>query len=384
MRALAVVSFGPVASLTVLSVLAATACTRGEVQYAAGGTTSTSSGGAGASGQGGAGGSGTGGTYAGITIVQPDASSLGGAGGTGSSPPPPTWPPTGFVNVTNVTYGAYATDPNQISSAGGASGQGGSSGGSSGSSQCAGLFGVVRDFKMGNLSGGHPDFQVPTPRNAAETGIVTDTLGDDGKPVYANPPAGGTTSTQANFDQWYRDVDGVNIPFVVGLHFIANPSGGNGVVTFAASLGTSTGTGRNRDAGAPAVATSSYFPVDGLGWNDTARADDGNQHNFAFTTEIHTAFIYNLSGGRRRLGLHQQEAGHRSWWNSPAVAGNRGPRCPGIDSRNQHGEFLRLGRLQCGTTYDPIQFPHRYDIGLHGLRADPHHDLLVPPGGYRG
>ena len=297
MRALAVVSFGPVASLTVLSVLAATACTRGEVQYAAGGTTSTSSGGAGASGQGGAGGSGTGGTYAGITIVQPDASSLGGAGGTGSSPPPPTWPPTGFVNVTNVTYGAYATDPNQISSAGGASGQGGSSGGSSGSSQCAGLFGVVRDFKMGNLSGGHPDFQVPTPRNAAETGIVTDTLGDDGKPVYANPPAGGTTSTQANFDQWYRDVDGINIPFVVGLHFIANPSGGNGVVTFAASLGTSTGTGRNRDAGAPAVATSSYFPVDGLGWNDTARADDGNQHNFAFTTEIHTAFIYN--GGEK-------------------------------------------------------------------------------------
>jgi fibro-slime domain-containing protein len=89
----------------------------------------------------------------------------------------------------------------------------------------------------------------------------------------------------------------VNIPFVVGLHFIANPSGGNGVVTFAASLGTSTGTGRNRDAGAPAVATSSYFPVDGLGWNDTARADDGNQHNFAFTTEIHTAFIYN--GGEK-------------------------------------------------------------------------------------
>ncbi len=201
------------------------------------------------------------------------------------------------MNVTNVTYGAYASDPIPLSSAGGASGQGGSSGGSSGSSQCAGLFGVVRDFKMGNLSGGHPDFQLPTTGRTAETGIVTDTLGDDGKPVYANPPAGGTTSTQANFDQWYRDVDGVNIPFVVGLHFVANPSGGNGVVTFAASLGTSTGTGRNRDAGAPAVATSSYFPADGLGWNDTARADDGNEHNFAFTTEIHTAFIYN--GGEK-------------------------------------------------------------------------------------
>jgi fibro-slime domain-containing protein len=297
MRASEVVGLGLVASLTVLSVLEGTACTPGEVHYGTGGTTSTSSGGGGgASGQGGAGGSGSGGTYGGVTIVPPDAGSFGGAGGTSSSPPP-TWPPTGFVNVTNVTYGAYATDPIQLSSAGGASGQGGSSGGSSGSSQCAGLFGVVRDFKMGNLSGGHPDFQLPTPRNTAETGIVTNTLGDDGKPVYANPPAGGTTSTQANFDQWYRDVDGVNIPFVVGLHFVANPSAGNGVVTFAASLGTSTGTGRNRDAGAPAVATSSYFPVDGLGWNDTARADDGNQHNFAFTTEIHTAFIYN--GGEK-------------------------------------------------------------------------------------
>jgi fibro-slime domain-containing protein len=210
----------------------------------------------------------------------------------------------GFVNVTDVTYGAYATDQNPLSSAGGASGQGGSAGGSSGASQCAGLFGVVRDFQMDTGTGGHPDFQLPRTRTSAEKGIVTDTLGDDGKPIYANPPAGGTTSTKDNFDQWYRDVDGVNIPFVVGLHFVANPSSGNGVVTFAASLGSSPttgpgGPGRNRDAGAPApaVASSSYFPVDGLGWNDTAVAGDGKEHNFAFTTEIHTTFIYN--GGEK-------------------------------------------------------------------------------------
>jgi fibro-slime domain-containing protein len=212
------------------------------------------------------------------------------------------WPPAGFVNVTNVTLGAYATDPNQLGSAGGASGQGGSSGGGSGSSQCAGLFGVVRDFKMGTPTDGHPDFQLPTPGNAAETGIVTDTLGDDGKPVYANP-TGGTTSGKDHFDQWYRDVDGVNMPFIVGLHFVANPSGGNGVVTFAASLGTAAtnpgggGPGRNRDAGATTTGGSSYFPVDGLGWKDNATADDGKQHNFAFTTEIHTTFIYN--GGEK-------------------------------------------------------------------------------------
>jgi len=226
----------------------------------------------------------------------------GGAGGSSSSDPVPVWPPAGFVNVTNVTLGAYATNPNQLGSTGGNTGQGDSTGGSSGSSQCAGLFGVVRDFQMDTGTGGHPDFQRPTPGLAAETGIVTDTLGDDSKPVYANPPAGGTTSGKDNFDQWYNDVAGVNIPYVVGLHFVENSSSGNGVVTFAASLGTSTTTGpgmtgRNRDAGTQAASGSSYFPVDGLGFKDTAVAADGKEHNFAFTTEIHTTFIYN--GGEK-------------------------------------------------------------------------------------
>ena len=250
-------------------------------------------------------GGGAGGAPVSVSINLAGATGSAGSAGSGgaTTATDPVWPPVGFVNVTDVTYGAYATDPNPISSAG-ASGQGGSSsGGSSGSSQCAGLFGIVRDFKMGNLPGGHPDFQLPTPGRAAETGIVTDTLGDDGKPIYANPPAGGTTSTKDNFDQWYRNTDGVNIPFIVGLHFVDNPSAGNGVVTFAASLGTAAtnpgvGPGRNRDAGTVSTnAGSSYFPVDGLGWNDTAAADDGKQHNFAFTTEIHTTFMY--SGGEK-------------------------------------------------------------------------------------
>ena len=294
MRAFKILGFILTACFILLAGIVGTTCSSpGDIGSAAAGGSQTN---AGASGtQGGV----NGGAAGGFTITLPDASPQGGAGGAGSTPPVPVWPPTGFVNVTNVTFGAYATDPNQLSSTSGSAGQSGSSGGSSGSSQCAGLFGLVRDFKMGNLDGGHPDFQLPSPRQTAETGIVQDTLGDDGKPMYANPPAGGTTSTKDNFDQWYRDVDGINIPFVVGLHFVANPNAGNGVVTFAASLGTSTGPGpgRGRDAGAGGAATSSYFPVDGLGWNDTARADDGNQHNFAFTTEIHTTFVYN--GGEK-------------------------------------------------------------------------------------
>ena len=255
---------------------------------------------------------GSGGTPIAVTYNLGGASgSAGGGDGGSSAAPTPVWPPVGFVNVTDVTFGAYATDQNPLSSTGGASGQGGSAGGSSGASQCAGLFGVVRDFQMDMGTGGHPDFQLPRTRTSAETGIVTNTLGDDGKPIYANPPAGGTTSTKDNFDQWYRSTDGINIPYVVGLRFVANPSAGTGVVTFAATLGstpttTPGGTGRNRDAGAPAVnrdagtpavASSSYFPLDGLGFKDTAVADDGKQHNFAFTTEIHTTFLYN--GGEK-------------------------------------------------------------------------------------
>ena len=197
-------------------------------------------------------------------------------GGAGGSTGGPAWPPVGYVNVTNVSYGAYALGPLLSSLAASTGGQSGSGGGGGTSGACAGLFGVVRDFKMGDQPGGHPDFQVPSPTD--DRGIVTDTLGGDGKPVYANPGATTPTTTgQANFDQWYRDVDGVNMSYVLGLHFVQN---GN-VVTFAASIGNT------------GVANSYYFPLDGQGWNDQARGDDGKMHNFAFTTEIHTSFTYN-------------------------------------------------------------------------------------------
>jgi fibro-slime domain-containing protein len=160
------------------------------------------------------------------------------------------------------------------------------------------LFGVIRDFKMGNLEGGHPDFQLPTPRD--DLGLVKDTLGDDGKPLYAHgEEKTATTSGQTNFDQWYRDVEGVNQTYIVALRFVSN---GSGVMSFAASASTTPttnpggGGGRNRDAGAgptTGATGSSYFPLDGLGFNDTAKGDDGNIHNYSFTTEIHTTFKYN-------------------------------------------------------------------------------------------
>jgi fibro-slime domain-containing protein len=189
----------------------------------------------------------------------------GGAGGagTGTGVAAAVWPAPGYTHVTHVATGDYALGP-QISGSGGASGSGGSSGPSS--DECGGqLFSVVRDFKMGNQSGGHPDFE--TMPSALDPGIVETTLGSDGKPVYAH--AGGNTPSttgQAEFDQWYRDVPDVNMTFVLALHMVA----ANGISTFSA------------------VKPTSFFPLDGQGFGN-----QGQPHNFSFTTEIHTAFKYN-------------------------------------------------------------------------------------------
>ncbi len=186
------------------------------------------------------------------------STSNGGAGGSGTAVAA-TWPPSGFINVTNSTIGAYALGP-EISGAAGAAGTGGSTGAAT---VCAGLFGVVRDFKMGNQSGGHPDFE--TMPVGLDTGIVETTLSDR-KPVYAHPGSNTPSTTgQTEFDQWYRDVPDVNMTFILGLHLVTT----NGISTFSA------------------VKPSYFFPLDGQGFGD-----QGQNHNFSFTTEIHTAFKY--------------------------------------------------------------------------------------------
>jgi len=222
---------------------------------------------AGTTGTGAAGGTGIDLTRNGNTNVNTGTSTGTSTGGlTGAA-----WPPAGYGNVTNVSYGAYALGP-QLTATSPLAGAGGNGGNGTGAAtNCSGLYGVVRDFKMGTTSGGHPDFQSPPIQD--DRGIVTATLGSDGKPVYAHP--GGTTSTtngQADFDKWYNDVPGENMTYLLGLHFVPNGK----VVTFAASI---------NNQGVP---DSSYFPLDGQGFGN-----QGENHNFGFTTEIHTSFTYN-------------------------------------------------------------------------------------------
>lgn len=177
------------------------------------------------------------------------------------------WPPSaGYSNVTPVSVGAYALGPDI----------------SNGSvppntaTSCAGLlFGTVRDFRMGDTTDGHPDFETApsSTKQGGVKGIVESTLGADRKPVYANPtdPLAGT-SGQANFDTWYRDTPGVNMSYLVALKLTTT----NGISTFSASKENANG-----------VQDTSFFPLDDAGFGN-----QGQSHNFSFTTEIHTSFVY--------------------------------------------------------------------------------------------
>lgn len=167
------------------------------------------------------------------------------------------FPPPGYVNVTTVSVGAYALGP-EISGGPSMVGDAGIPG--SAGSLCSGLYGVVRDFKMS----GHPDFaQVEFMEPVS--GIVKDTLGVDRKPVFSGIKSP-SVHTKELFDQWFRDVPDVNRTYILSLNFIVSPDNPQ---TFSAAR------------------PFYFFPLDGQGFGN-----QGQPHNFSFTTEIHTAFIY--------------------------------------------------------------------------------------------
>jgi fibro-slime domain-containing protein len=138
------------------------------------------------------------------------------------------------------------------------------------------ILGVVRDFKGKNVPGGHPDFETYAGSDASE-GIVKATLGDDKKPVYngtgpiVDARNGQQTTSKMDFDQWYRATANVNKPYQVFFYF--EPNGD--VLTFQ---------------------SQAFFPLDDKGWGNTCHEAGATcqkwEHNFGFTTEIHTQFNY--------------------------------------------------------------------------------------------
>lgn len=137
----------------------------------------------------------------------------------------------------------------------------GAGGGSGGGSCNPDLTAVVRDFRAYNNGAGHPDFE--TFGGDGLKGLVEVDLGADHKPVYAHPGGTAHTTGPAEFEPWYRDVDGVNMP----INFTIVPMvDQNGVATYD---------------------NNQFFPADGKGFGN-----EGNDHNFHFTTELHMVFRY--------------------------------------------------------------------------------------------
>ncbi|AKT43777.1 lipoprotein [Chondromyces crocatus] len=117
------------------------------------------------------------------------------------------------------------------------------------------LQGVVRDF-----SRDHPDFEYAL---GVDYGIVHSMLAADGKPIYAGNPTTPTTNGREHFDQWYRDVPGVNIPIPIEIPL------------------------EPIDGGLYTYDSTAFFPIDGQGFGN-----ESLDHNFHFTLEIRTEFEY--------------------------------------------------------------------------------------------
>jgi fibro-slime domain-containing protein len=161
----------------------------------------------------------------------------------------------------------------------GGSGDGGSSADSgvgAGGNCSAELTGIVRDFRAWEGGVGHPDFE--TFVGQGEKGLVQAALGSDHKPIFAHTGDWqGTTgacnregrdgvrcvTSPESFAQWYRDTAGVNQPIE---HTITLSPGPNGTPTYD---------------------NSSFFPIDGQGFGN-----EGREHNFHFSFELHMTFRY--------------------------------------------------------------------------------------------
>jgi fibro-slime domain-containing protein len=180
------------------------------------------------------------------------------------------------------------------------------------------LTGVCRDFRWRTETGGHPDFEyVPTSGYGHYVGIVADELDSDGKPVFrsqgyrvateasdrnyrnimtvtkpyiqsrtgdhpgsASSTTGGAVSTAANLAQWFRDVPGVNMSTSVPVTLVRQPN--TNIYMF-------------NDRTDPAYANrGGFFPVDGRLFGNSP----GQNHNFGFTFELDTTFVYQRGTGQ--------------------------------------------------------------------------------------
>ncbi len=141
---------------------------------------------------------------------------------------------------------------------------------------------LFRDFIRAPMedSTRHPDFE-HFGGDDVTGGLVGTDLSADGKPVYTglceegndldeeDCPYGAMTTSEADFDQWYRDTPDVNLPLLQWLPF--QPQA-DGTYVF------------NVDSG--------LFPLDDAGWVAEGLEDPSEGHNFGFTSELRHWFEF--------------------------------------------------------------------------------------------
>ena len=158
---------------------------------------------------------------------------------------------------------------------------------------------IVRDFKGiqwyddDNVEYGHPDFNDPNDNDFSSIrfGIVEPMLGANGRPVLSYQMADPADQTglpkfSNRFDEWYDSSSPWNIEEVRYL-------------SLARAMATSTFRYDSTN-GFPPNSTNGFYPIDDGGWvalgledlRTSGGGNDGDDHNFNFTTESHFFFQY--------------------------------------------------------------------------------------------
>jgi len=120
---------------------------------------------------------------------------------------------------------------------------------------------TIRDFHQSQT-----DFELPVFGNVDDRGMVEPFIGRDRKPVYAGRPTTRTTPAgKASFDLWYNDAPGINQTTSYDLQLTEDP----------------------RAPGNYLFEDRTFFPIDARLFGN-----EGNSHNFHFTLETHTQFVY--------------------------------------------------------------------------------------------